>query len=300
MWSRYNPDWMHALALALPLLLANVFAQTQPAPPAARIENSGKPMRLSCQCSADDIRVLGLTCPNERPCPVYLELTAVEGVANRIVAVGNLHTDVATLSSVLLGSDDAGKTWYEPFERLRSAGLDQVEFLDFESGWISGQTLGTLPRNPFLLITRDGGKTWRARPVWSDPRVGTIEAFHFDSRSHGRLWIDRTRAGETENRYEEYETETGGESWMIRQVSDRPIRRKTPVAGDSLRLRPDAAAKSFRIERQSGERWSPVASFLVLAGECREPEITVPEPEPEPEPQPVAPVPSSRPGLPPK
>jgi hypothetical protein len=275
---------MRAFPLALPLLLANAVAQTQPAPPAARIENSGKPMRVSCQCRADDIRVLGLTCPFERPCPVYLELTAVEGAGNRIVAAGNLHTDVATLSSVLLGSEDAGKTWYEPFDRLRSAGLDQVEFLDFETGWISGQILGTSPRDPFLLITRDGGKTWRARPVWSDSRVGNIEAFHFDSRSHGRLWMDRILAGETGSRYEEYETETGGESWMLRQVSDRPIRRKTPAAGGILRLRPDAAARAFRIERQSGERWSPVASFLVLAGECREPEVTVPEPEPEPPP----------------
>ena len=275
---------MRAVLLGLPLLFTSMFAQGPPAPAEVRIENSGKPMQVPYQCSPADIHALGLTCPFERPCPVYLELAALDGAGNRLVAAGNLHTDSATLSSLLLASEDAGKTWVEPFARLRSAGLDQIEFLDFQTGWISGQTLGDVPRDPFLLLTRDGGKTWRARPVWNEPRTGSIEAFHFDSRSHGLLWIDRAQGGETANRYEEYETETGGESWMLRQVSDRPIRRKPPALPGSLRLRPDAAARAYRIERQTAGHWAQAASFLVSAGQCREPEITLPEPEPEPPP----------------
>ncbi|MGA2326109.1 MAG: hypothetical protein ABSH05_07460 [Bryobacteraceae bacterium] len=248
---------------------------------AQKLENTGAPMRVLFQCTEEDIRAFGLTCPSRQPCPVYLELAALDSSAGRIFLTGDLHTESATLFSILLASEDDGKTWYEPYQRIRSAGLDQIQFFDLESGWIGGQQLGAIPRDPFLLVTRDGGKLWHAAPVYEESRAGAIEAFRFDSKSHGWLWIDRTQSGEAESRYEMLESQTGGESWMLREVSDHPIAGKPRPAPPSagFRLRPDAATKSYRVEQQTGERWQPLASFLVRVGECKEAEVIL-EPEP--------------------
>lgn len=243
--------------------------------------NAQEPVRVAFQCTDEDIRTFGLTCPPRQPCPVYLELAGLGSAAGRIFLSGNLHTESATLSSILLSSQDDGKTWQEPHPRIRSAGLDQIQFFDLENGWISGQQLGSVPRDPFLLVTRDGGKLWRAVPVYEESRAGTIEAFRFDSKTHGLMWIDRTLSGESESRYELLESQTGGESWMLREVSDRPIAGKPRGAppGAGFRLRTDAATKSYRVERQVGERWQPLASFLVRVGECKEAEVNL-EPTP--------------------
>ncbi len=37
---------------------------------------------------------------------------------------GNIHTEAATFRSILLGSRDDGKSWSEPFERLRGGTLE--------------------------------------------------------------------------------------------------------------------------------------------------------------------------------
>jgi photosystem II stability/assembly factor-like uncharacterized protein len=44
------------------------------------------------------------------------------------------------------------------------AGLDRIQFIDFENGWVSGEVQHPLPRDPFLLATTDGGKTWQRAP----------------------------------------------------------------------------------------------------------------------------------------
>jgi len=277
------------------------FAQAPPAeaPPPTALENTGKPMRLPFQCTEEDLRSFGLTCPPQHPCPVYLELSGLEPVGNKIFVSGNIHTEAATLASALLVGSDSGKTWAEPHERIRAAGLDQIQFLDFEAGWVAGLFLYAVPRDPFLLLTTDGGKSWRLRPVTAEGRVGTIEAFWFDSRSRGTVLMDRTQAGETSSRYEMYETETGGESWMIREVSDRPIRsaqKRIRPPNPDWRLHADRATQSYRIEKRLGERWQPVAAFLIQIGECRAPEIAVPPAPVEPQvptPAPVAPAPKA-------
>jgi photosystem II stability/assembly factor-like uncharacterized protein len=253
--------WM---ALLVPL---GVFAQTQPA-----LLNDGRPMRVEGRCTGEDIERLGMTCTAEEPCGLLLELTGVEPIANRIILSGNLHTASATLSSILLTSEDGGRTWTEPFERIPAAALDQIQFLDYEYGWIGGQYLVTVPKDPFFLLTTDGGKSWRRSPVFSETRAGAIERFRFTSRADGKLWIDRTQAGEAGLRHEFYETLTGGSSWMLRQASDQPIpgdRAEPPSGNADWRLRADGATKSYRVERRQGERWQTVASFLIAAGECR-------------------------------
>ena len=94
--------------------------------PAQQLVNSGKPMRISAECKQDDLQSLGLSCSEDEPCPAYLELNAVEAVGSRIFLAGNIHTATVTLSSILLASADDGKTWMEPYERVRFAALEQI------------------------------------------------------------------------------------------------------------------------------------------------------------------------------
>jgi len=261
---------------------------------AALLQNTGKPLAAPFTCTDDDMQWAGMSCSEEEPCPVYLELTAIEGVGNRIIVLGNIHTETTTLYSVLLSSEDAGITWREPYERRRGDGLDHIQMVDFQNGWISGETLVPVARDPFFLITSDGGKSWRLRPVVADGMTGAIQQFHFDSVANGAMVIDR-RQSEESARYELYETPNGGETWMIRRTSDRPIplpHRETAGENSGWRIRADARAKAFVIEKRAGEKWTAAASFLVEIGSCKPtPRVLPPPPEPEAEPPSVTPTP---------
>jgi hypothetical protein len=177
--------------------------------------------------------------------------------------------------------------------------LDQIQFIDFEAGWINGHILQTTPKDAFFLLTTDGGKTWRRRPVTSDSRTGAVDAFWFDSRSHGMLALDRVRAAENGFRYELWESQTGGESWSIRQVDSKPVPFQAPKRDPVLRIRTDSAAKVHRLERHEGTRWVPVAAFLISAGECKpavaETDRQLEAPPPEQAEAPDSAAPSARP-----
>ena len=259
------------------------------------LENTGKPMRVPFQCSEEDVEAYGLTCTTEEPCPVYIELAGLETAGNKIFVAGNFHTSAATFASLLLASEGGGKTWVEPYDRIRNAGLEQIQFVDFEIGWVGGEILLNLPRDPFLLLTNDGGKTWRRRPILSEPGIGAVERFSFESKSAGTLLLDRMQGGESGGRHALYETMTGGESWMLREVSAKQLALKhARASNDDWRLRADRATKSYRVERRDAGRWRSVASFLVDAGECKIKEKELgPPPEPEAQPQTPPPIPPS-------
>lgn len=272
------------LALAVGILALRAAAFQQPPP---TIPFDGKPIRVESQCTAEDIRSAGLTCTEEDPCALYLELAAVESVGNKIFTAGNIHSDTATLYSMVLASDDSGKTWREPFERLKASGLDHIQFVDFENGWISGQSLQPFPQDPFFLITSDGGKTWRRRPVFGENRAGAVSQFWFSSRSSGSLIIDRGETGQ----YELYETPNGGETWMLREVNEKPLRLRRASGGNpDWRIRADKATQAFWIERRQGEKWAGLAAFAVRAGACKPAprvEETPPPPTEDPPPPPA-------------
>jgi photosystem II stability/assembly factor-like uncharacterized protein len=293
------------LAVAF-LTLAQEPPKTEPAKtepePAPVLRNAGKPMALPFHCTDEDMQWAGMSCSEEQPCPIFLEISAVDTLGNRIILLGNIHTESATLYSVLLASEDGGATWREPYERMRGTGLDRLQFIDFEHGWISGETLVPVSHDPFLLITSDGGQSWRMRPVFGEGRGGAIQQFWFQTASSGAMVIDRMESTES-SRYELYESPNGGETWIIRRTSDKPIpiRRPGPEAGDTgWRIRADARSKSFAVEKRQGDHWDAVASFLVEIGSCKPapPMVPVPPPEAaEPEPSPAAPRPASPPSL---
>ena len=186
---------------------------------------------------------------------------------------------------MLLASEDGGQTWTEAHPRIRQGVLDQIQFIDFQNGWVAGQVMQTLARDPFILITTDGGRTWRRRPMFDDNRVGSIEYFHFTSKTQGTLVLDRSKSGDPNGKYESFESSTGGSSWSIREVSRTFIKPKRPVPGNGdWRLRADAASKAYRIEKRTGAAWQTVASFLIRLPACMPPEVkpAVEPPPPEP------------------
>ena len=214
----------------------------------------------------------GLTCSEDDPCAVYLELSAVQAAGSRIVVAGNLHSSAVTLFSVLLVTSDEGRTWREAHERLRGAALDHVQFLDAETGWISGETMSPLALDPFLMLTTDGGATWRQRLILGDNpenRFGSIQQFSFAAKDSGTLIIDRGQ-GSDEDRYELYESPNAGESWTIKESSSKALKLKTPPqVADDWRLRADARSQAYHVEHRQGQRWVSVASFAVKAGVCK-------------------------------
>ncbi len=224
-------------------------------------------------CTANDLEHFGLTCSAEHPCPVYADLNAVEAVGARLFVTGNFHTDKVTLYSLLFSSEDSGATWKEAYERVRTGSLDQIQFVDFQNGWISGGMLTTLPRDPFFLVTHDGGQTWRDRPVFDEGRIGTIAEFWFDSKSTGQLIIDHTRRPESGNRYELHESMTGGDTWLPKQLSPKLMKLgKSRTGSSGWRLVADPKTKTTRVEVERG-KWEVVASFPIRVADCVPPEV---------------------------
>jgi photosystem II stability/assembly factor-like uncharacterized protein len=234
------------------------------------LENTGKPMLVPFRCTEEDIRSAGLTCSEQDPCPVYLELAAVESTGIRIFAAGNLHAATATLYTMLLGTEDNGQTWREVHERIRGAGLDHLQFADVATGWTSGLSFAPLPQDPFLLMTTDGGKTWRPHAIFNEPRFGSIQQFFFEDKTSGSLVIDHG-PGTGGDRYELYETNDGGETWNIRETNVKAIRiKRAPLTPNpDWRVRADGASKSFHLEHRQGQKWTSLAAFTVNLGGCK-------------------------------
>jgi len=230
------------------------------------LENTGAPMHVTFVC--DDEAKAALGCSEEEPCHVYLELSGLESSATRVFLSGNLHTTSTTLSSILLVTEDGGRTWREAWRRIPYTALDQIQFLDFEHGWIAGENVQTVARDPFLLVTEDGGQTWRSQPLFEEGQPGAIERFWFDSAKAGVLLMDRG-AGK---RYELYRTQNGGATWELRQASRDPVRfpgavRKTlHPHGGCMPMREHPRGRSNRTATTCGSEWRhfpPMSLFAI-------------------------------------
>ncbi len=284
-----------SLVVGLGIGLAVPGQENIPPPPPA-LEFSGKPLAVPFTCAAEVLEPLGLACTEREPCEVFLEIAAFDVIGETIFLAGNVHTQALTFSSILLRSEDGGKTWREATPRIPQAILDGIQFVDFSNGWVGGQTLAQLPRDPFFLVTTDGGKTWNRRPVTEEGRVAAIDAFYFETRTDGTMILDRTRGADGNAKYELYETRTGGDTWMLREVlrqQPKLKKQKTPLT--EFRLRADAGSRTYRLERLKSGRWNLVASFLIRLPDCRlAAEDLSPPPEPEPAPESPAPPPAKK------
>ncbi len=236
-----------------------------PAPPPYNY--SSQPIVLQATCANAELNDFGLTCSEDEPCPLYVELASIEAAGAKVFIAGNFHTETATLWSLLLVSEDEGRSWSEAHPRLRGVALDLLQFPDATTGYVAGRTAGSLARDPFLLRTTDGGQNWKRLPLFEDGAVGLIESLHFESATQGRVEVDRGRPGA--GRYEILESMTGGDAWTVRESGATRLRNAAVAPASDWRISVDAASRALRIERHAGEAWRKAAEFAVAAGACR-------------------------------
>jgi hypothetical protein len=233
----------------------------------AVLTNLGDPLRVGYTCPEEDLQWAGMACTEEDPCPIYLELSSISPNGRKIFLGGNLHSTSATLGSVLLMSEDGGTTWKEPAARIRGAAIDQTQFYNLQAGWAAGETQYPLARDPFFLITTDGGSSWRQSPVGEDGLVGAVVRFSFDSAQHGELIVDAGKAS-AGGRYLSFETEVGGSGWTLHGKSNQLPKQKQ-VENPDWRIRSSKDGKTFEIEERSGSAWKSLASFLIDVANCK-------------------------------
>ncbi len=228
--------------------------------------------KIPFSCNAEDLAAAGMSCSDEYPCPVYLELSGVSSLGKKLALAGNLHGASATLYSVLLMSDDGGTTWKESTPRVSGAALDQVQLFDVLHGWTAGETQVPLARDPFFLISSDGGASWRQKPITEEGGVGAIQKFWFDTAGHGEVIIDAGRTAQG-GRYELYETRTGADNWnVVSHTAQIPRLRRAPAVEDvDYRIGTDSKSHAFTIEKRDGEKWNRIASFLIQVANCGTP-----------------------------
>src|ERR1700733_2817217 len=94
--------------VSTPLLFASLNLSAQDSP---ILSNHGEPMQVAYACAEEDLQWAGMSCTDDEPCPIYLELNSVVPDGKKIVVAGDLHSGSATIGSVLLLSDDSGATW---------------------------------------------------------------------------------------------------------------------------------------------------------------------------------------------
>jgi hypothetical protein len=226
---------------------------------------SQAPVHVDYACPAEDIDSFGLTCSEERPCPVFFEVSAVDSIGSRIVVAGDIHTATTTLYGVLLSTEDGGASWTEAITRPRSITFEQFQFIG-DHGWLSGQRLEPLPKDPFFMTTTDGGKTWRERPLFAETRFGAIAQFRFESPTRGELIFDDS-VGKTVHQ-ELYVTMTGGENWEMRQTSTKALHLK-PMNDAGWSVTAPPGSKTYLIEHVIAGKKATFAHFLIHIGDCK-------------------------------
>lgn len=230
-----------------------------------------QPVKVSFACAEDELQAAGLLCTEEEPCAIFLELSAIAPAGRKLFLAGNLHATSGTIASIFVASDDTGLTWKEPAPRLPGAAIEHLQFYDLEHGWAAGEIQYPLPRDPFFLLTTDGGLSWRRHPVSEDGGPGSVQRFWFDSAQHGELIVDAGKRAPG-GRYLDYESETGGTNWMLRSTtSDQPKIKRAPTQTESsdFRIRPTPNGKTYQIEKRIGETWVPASSFLIDVASCK-------------------------------
>ncbi len=249
-----------------------------PSPTDDALLNTGEPMKLKFACGEEELSAAGMSCSDDDPCPVYLELSGVSAAGKKLSLAGNLHGPSATLFSVLLTSEDNGITWKEPAARIPGAALDQAQFIDPLHGWAAGETQVPLARDPFFLLTSDGGASWRREPITEEGGAGAVQRFWFDSVDHGELIVDAGRTAQG-GRYAMYESHTKGESWnILSKTAQMPRLRHAPSLDDvDYRIGTDGAIRASVVEKRDGEKWNRIASFFIQVANCGSPHV-VPEP----------------------
>ncbi len=192
------------------------------------------------------------------PCPVYLELSAVAANGPKDPCGGESaqHFRDAQLPSCCRATipERHGKNRPPGSGETRSSSCSSD---DSEHAWAAGETQYPLPRDPFVLLTTDGGASWRG----ASHRRRRQRRFRtaFVVRFGGAWRIDR-RCGQDVNErpVSFFESETGGDSWALRSTADRaPALRRAPATAEdpNWRIRTAKDGNAYQIENRAGDSW---------------------------------------------
>jgi len=196
---------------------------------------------------------------------VFFEVSAVDAFGSRIVVAGDIHTATTTLYGVVLTTEDGGASWNEATTRSRSTAFEQLQVIG-DHGWLSGQRLEPLPKDPFFLITSDAGKNWREQPLFGETRFGSIAQFRFETTLNGELIFDDS-VGKAVHQ-ESYSTKTGGDNWELRQTSTKALHLK-PAGDAAWTVTAPAGSKTYLIEHVVSGKKQTFARFLIHIGDCK-------------------------------
>ena len=224
------------------------------------------PVHVDYTCPPEDIESFGLTCSEDQPCRIFFEVSAVDSIGSSIFVAGDIHTATTTLYGVLLSTEDGGASWTESISRLRATAFEQFQVIN-DRGWLSGQRVEPLPKEPFLMLTTDSGKSWRQRPLFEETRFGSITEFWFTSPQSGELIFDDS-VGKSTNQ-ELYVTMTGGENWEIKQKSIKPLHLAAARLNANWKVTAAPGSTTYLIEHIVNGQKQTVARFLIHIGDCK-------------------------------
>jgi len=146
---------------------------------------------------------------------VSLSVDSVAQLDDKVLLIGGSYSTTASMRSVLLRSDDAGRTWHDAGFWLTGSATGDIFVLDAQHAWAVVSWMVESWGAPFVVFrTTDGGKTWqRARqnlPI--DKNIGVANDFGicFASPNDGVAWL----SGTTGIRYH-YLTTDGGMTWRL-------------------------------------------------------------------------------------
>jgi photosystem II stability/assembly factor-like uncharacterized protein len=134
-----------------------------------------------------------------------------------------------------------------------------------------GHSSLALPRDPFVLITSDAGRSWRKVELYAESRVGIVEDFAFQSTKKGWLLVDNRGSGEA-GRFELFETQNSGSTWDLREIATRIPKTATPgqrTPTATARVRPDAKKGLLRVELRENNAWKEISAFKLKLEDCK-------------------------------
>ena len=113
----------------------------------------------------------------------------------------------------------------------------------------------------------------------------SVLSFWFDSAQHGEMIVDAGKSAPG-GRYVSWESETGGDTWMVRAATGKlpSLKNASPQGEPGFRIRP-VGDKSYQIEKRAGDsKWETLASLEIEVASCKLKPATLREPPPVTEP----------------
>ena len=190
-----------------------------------------------------------------------LWLTKIYGLsADTAFLLGSYQFPAVTYRTILLRTDDAGRTWQEVHPGISDSTLYGIDFVSPKIGFVYGQwtTEGMGP--PFFLYSEDGGLSWERVGGVEESGTPFVYAFDFTDEQHGIIKLIFHAVGltpEQDHRIETHETHDGGKTWaktaskMISDDEETKIR--DTMADDTLHLQDGVG---WRIEEAGGDAWT--------------------------------------------